>query len=110
MKSSHGANFAFACSARRLSSSVALKAILGEVVRLPTDVEDACLRYGVSPLVGRSTSVWRTQTTDVWAVFRFPGLQLLSLVFSATQFPLMMKGARLMEAEPEPAEPEAGGP
>ena len=90
-----------------------LKAILGEVVRLPDPMwRTLAWRYGVFFLLvaGLNEFVWRTQSTDVWAVFRFPGLQLLSLVFSATQFPLMMKGARAMEAEPEEAEPEARRP
>jgi len=90
-----------------------LKAILGEVVRLPDPMwKTLAWRYGVFFLLvaGLNEFVWRTQSTGVWAVFRFPGLQLLSLAFSATQFPLMMKGARAMEAEPEASEPEAGGP
>ena len=79
-----------------------LKAILGEVVRLPEPMwKTLALRYGVYFLLvaGLNEVVWRTQTDEVWAMFRFPGLQLLALAFSATQFPLMMKGARMMEAE-----------
>ena len=79
-----------------------LKVILGEVVALPEPVwRTLAWRYGVFFLVvaALNEAVWRTQSTEFWAVFRFPGLQLLSLAFSATQFPLMMKGARAMEAE-----------
>jgi intracellular septation protein len=79
-----------------------LKGILGEVVRLPDPMwKTLAFRYGVYFLFVAALNevVWRTQTTDVWAIFRFPGLQLLSLAFSATQFPLMMKGARAMEAD-----------
>ena len=86
-----------------------LKAILGEVVRLPEPMwKTLAWRYGVYFVLvaGLNEAVWRTQSDDVWAVFRFPGLQLLALAFSATQFPLMMKGARLMEAETG-AEPPA---
>jgi len=79
-----------------------LKVILGEVVALPEAVwRTLAWRYGLFFLLVAvlNEAVWRTQTTEVWAVFRFPGLQLLSLAFSATQFPLMMKGARAMEEE-----------
>ena len=86
-----------------------LKAILGEVVQLPEPMwKTLAWRYGVYFLLvaALNEAVWRTQSDDVWAVFRVPGLQLLALAFSATQFPLMMKGARMMEAE-EPVEPPA---
>jgi intracellular septation protein len=36
-------------------------------------------------------AVWRTQPESTWIWFRMPGLQILSLVFSLTQLPLMMK-------------------
>ena len=49
--------------------------------------------------------VWRTQPDEIWVLFRMPGLQLLALFFSATQFPLMLKGAKAMEAEGEAETP-----
>ncbi len=42
--------------------------------------------------------VWRTQPDAVWVVFRFPGLLIASLLFSATQIPMMMKDASALEA------------
>jgi intracellular septation protein len=78
------------------------------VVALPEPIwRTLAWRYGAFFLVVAvlNEAVWRTQSTEFWAVFRFPGLQLLSLAFSATQFPLMMKGARAMEAQAE-AEPD----
>ena len=91
-----------------------LKLILGEVIRLPDDLwRKLTLRYGVFFLLVAVLNevVWRTQPDAVWVVFRMPGLQLLALAFSATQFPLMMKGERLMEAEAaaqadRPSEPD----
>ena len=79
-----------------------LKLILGEVIRLPDHLwRTLALRYGVFFLgvAILNEVVWRTQPDEVWVLFRMPGLQILALVFSATQFPLMIKGARMMEAE-----------
>jgi intracellular septation protein len=90
-----------------------LKLILGEVIRLPDDLwRTLTLRYGVFFLVVAVLNevVWRTQPDEVWVVFRMPGLQLLALAFSATQFPLMMKGARLMEAESKAEAPAERDP
>ena len=84
-----------------------LKAVLGEVIRLPDPLwRRLAIRYGLFFLcvAALNEAVWRTQPTAVWAVFRFPGLQLLALAFSATQFPLMMRGARAMEAQAEGGE------
>jgi intracellular septation protein len=81
-----------------------LKVILGEVIRLPDDLwRTLAMRYGVFFLAVAILNevVWRTQPDDVWVLFRMPGLQLLALAFSATQFPLMLRGARAMEAETE---------
>ena len=79
-----------------------LKLVLGEVIRLPDDLwRTLALRYGLFFLAVAVLNefVWRTQPDDVWVIFRMPGLQLLALAFSATQFPLMLRGARAMEAE-----------
>ena len=89
-----------------------LKLMLGEVIRLPDQVwRTLAVRYGLFFLAVSIANevVWRTQPDSVWVLFRMPGLQLLALAFSATQFPLMMKGARLMEAEAKaeaPPEPD----
>jgi len=77
-----------------------LKAVLGEVVRLPDPLwRTLAIRYGVyfALVAALNEFVWRTQPEATWVLFRMPGLQLLSLAFSATQFPLMMRGAKAME-------------
>ncbi len=58
------------------------------------------LRFGVFFLVLAVANevVWRTQPDAVWVVFRFPGLLVASLLFSATQIPLMLKDASAQEA------------
>ena len=58
-----------------------LKALLGEALRLPD-------------------AAWRTQPEEVWVYFRFPGLQILALLFSFTQVPLMMKHHQTEEPPP----------
>jgi intracellular septation protein len=77
-----------------------IKMVLGEVIKMPDSMwRNLSIRYGVYFLLvaGLNEFVWRTQDDATWAVFRFPGLQLMALVFSATQFPLMLKGAKAME-------------
>lgn len=95
----------------RLLGKLPLKLVLGEVLQLPDTLwRKLSVRYGVFFLLVAILNeiVWRTQSTETWAVFRFPGLQLLSLAFSATQFPLILRGAKAMEAvQPRPAGPEA---
>lgn len=58
------------------------------------------LRFGLFFLVLAAANevVWRTQPDAVWVVFRFPGLLIASLLFSATQIPLMMKDSAKLEA------------
>ena len=46
-------------------------------------------------------AVWRTQPDSVWILFRFPGLQVLSLLFALTQVPMMMKDMKALEAAAE---------
>lgn len=71
-----------------------LKALMGEALKLPDKAwRTLTLRYGLFFLcvAALNEAVWRTQPETVWIWFRMPGLQILSLVFTATQLPLMMK-------------------
>jgi len=71
-----------------------LKALMGEALKLPDEAwRTLTLRYGLFFLCVAvlNEAVWRTQPETVWVWFRMPGLLLLSLVFSLTQLPLMMK-------------------
>ena len=45
--------------------------------------------------------VWRTQPDSIWVPFRFPGLLILSVLFSLTQVPAMMKDMKAAEAAAE---------
>jgi len=71
-----------------------LKALLGEAIMLPDAAwRTLTLRYGLFFLCVAvlNEAIWRTQPESIWIWFRMPGLQILSLVFSLTQLPLMMK-------------------
>jgi len=71
-----------------------LKALLGEAITLPDAAwRTLTLRYGLFFLsvAVLNEAIWRTQPESIWIWFRMPGLQILSLVFSLTQLPLMMK-------------------
>jgi intracellular septation protein len=58
------------------------------------------LRFGFFFLVlaALNEAVWRTQPDTVWALFRFPGALIISLIFSFTQVPMMMREAKALEA------------
>ena len=77
-----------------------LKALLGDALKLPDPAwRTLTLRFGVFVLLTAILNevVWRTQPDSVWIWFRMPGLQVLALVFSLTQVPLMLK-----HTEPKP--------
>ena len=48
--------------------------------------------------------VWRTQSDSVWVLFRFPGLMVLTLVFSVAHAPFLMKYLKGEEIPPPPPE------
>lgn len=73
-----------------------LKALLGDALKLPDPAwRTLTLRYGLFFLFTAvlNEAVWRTQPDGVWIWFRMPGLQILALVFSLSQVPLMLKHA-----------------
>ncbi len=65
------------------------------------------LRFAIFFLVMAvlNEAVWRTQTTDVWVMFKVFGLFGMTMVFSLAQVPLMTRH-RLPEAAEEPSEHE----
>lgn len=73
-----------------------LKMLLGDAFPM-TDAgwRTLTLRYGVFFLAMASLNefVWRTQPDATWVVFRFPGLLILTVIFSMSQAPMMMKHA-----------------
>ncbi len=65
------------------------------------------LRFAIFFLVmaALNEAVWRTQSTDVWVLFKVFGLFGLTMLFSFAQVPLMSRH-RLPEAAAEPSEHE----
>jgi intracellular septation protein len=83
-----------------------LKLLLGEAFDMPEAAwRSLTLRYGVffAVLAALNEAVWRTQSEPTWVLFRFPGLMVLTLAFSLTQAPFLMK--HLKDAEPPPPPP-----
>jgi intracellular septation protein len=84
-----------------------LKLLLGEAFEMPDPVwRKLTLRYGVFflAMAALNEAVWRTQAEQTWVWFRFPGLMLLTLVFSFAQAPLLMKYLKGQEVPPPPPE------
>jgi len=81
-----------------------LKGLFGEALTLSeAGWRKLTVRYGVFFLAMAvlNEAVWRTQPDAVWVIFRFPGLQLLSVAFALTQVPMMMKDMKAAEAAAE---------
>ena len=79
-----------------------VKLLMGQAISLPEPAwRKLTLRFGVFflALAVCNEIIWRTQPDAVWVMFRFPGLLILSLLFSATQLPAMIRGAQLADAE-----------
>lgn len=71
-----------------------LKVLMGDAFHLPDAVvRTLTLRYALFFffLAGLNEAVWRTQTTVVWGLFKFPGMLILIFLFAMSQAPLMMK-------------------
>jgi intracellular septation protein len=80
-----------------------LKLLMGEAMQMPDEGwRKLTLNYGLFflALAVLNEIVWRTQSEATWVLFRFPGLLILSVVFSFAQVPLMMKYAKTDEPPP----------
>ena len=86
-----------------------VKLLMGQAITLSDAAwRRLTLRFGLFFLVmaAMNEAIWRTQPDAVWVAFRFPGLIVLSLLFSATQVPGMMKDASALEAAVRLSEPQ----
>ena len=86
-----------------------VKLLMGQAIALSDAAwRRLTLRFGLFFLAMAVLNevIWRTQPDAVWVAFRFPGLIVLSLLFSATQVPGMMKDANAMEAALRLSEPQ----
>ncbi len=88
-----------------------LKMLMGsELVMTEAVWRTFTLRYGLFffAMAILNEVIWRTQSEDLWVNFKVFGILGLTLVFSISQGPLIMKGMKEAEAEGGPApDPEA---
>jgi intracellular septation protein len=80
-----------------------LRMLMGEAIQMPEEGwRRLTLHYAIFflALAGLNEFVWRTQSDDFWVGFRFPGMLLLTMLFSFSQVPLMMKYAKTDEPPP----------
>ncbi|MDP3750127.1 MAG: inner membrane-spanning protein YciB [Phenylobacterium sp.] len=80
-----------------------LKLLMGESIQMPDEGwRRLTLHYAVFflALAALNEAVWRTQPDDIWVAFRFPGILILTVIFSFAQVPLMMKYAKTDEPPP----------
>ncbi len=78
-----------------------IKLIMNDTLKLSdSGWKSLTLRFGLFflALALLNEAVWRTQPDTVWALFRFPGALIISLIFSFTQVPMMMREAKALEA------------
>jgi intracellular septation protein len=78
-----------------------LKALMGDAFHLPDPVvRTLTLRYALFffALAAANEVIWRTQSTRIWGLYKFPGTAILIFLFAMSQAPLMMK--HMPEDEP----------
>ena len=81
-----------------------LKALFSTAINLsPAVWRRLTIRYGVFflAMAALNEAVWRTQPDSVWVLFKFPGMEVLILLFSASQVPMMMKDMKAIETAAE---------
>jgi intracellular septation protein len=82
-----------------------LKLVLGDSFDMPEaawrrlTINYALLFLGLAVL---NEFVWRTQPEATWVLFRFPGMMVLTLVFSIAHAPLLMRYVKTGELPPPP--------
>lgn len=84
-----------------------LKLVLGEAFDMPDATwRRLTLNYAgfFLGLAALNEFVWRTQTDETWVYFRFPGMMIITVVFSVAHAPLLMKYVKAEELPPPPTE------
>ena len=84
-----------------------LKLVLGDAFDMPDATwRQLTLNYAgfFLLLAVLNEFVWRTQTDGTWVFFRFPGMMILTVVFSIAHAPLLMKYVKAEELPPPPTE------
>lgn len=84
-----------------------LKLMLGEAFAMPPEVWRKLTFHFAGLFVGLAVLneiVWRTQPEATWVLFRFPGLMVITLVFSLAHMPILMKYIKAEDMPPPPTE------
>ena len=84
-----------------------VKLLMGDAIALSdAGWRRLTLRYGLFFLAMAVLNevIWRTQPDATWVLFKFPGLAVLTVLFSFSQIPGMLKDAKAMEAAARVAE------
>lgn len=82
-----------------------LKALIGDDLQLPDAVaRTITVRYALMffAMAAANEVIWRTQSTRIWGLYKFPGTMIIIFVFFLSQLPLIMKHT---PDDPEPEEP-----
>ncbi len=82
-----------------------LKLLLGDALILPDEVwRKLTLRFGCLyvALAAVNILIWRTQTEETWVLFKTFGLEVMTVLFTLTQVPLLMKYMEADELPPPP--------
>lgn len=82
-----------------------LKLLLGDALVLPDEVwRKLTLRFGCLYVVLAAVNIliWRTQTEETWVLFKTFGLEVVTVLFTLTQVPLLMKYMAVDELPPPP--------
>ena len=91
----------------RLFQHNPLKALMDHALVMPEAAwRRLTLNYALFflAMAGVNEAVRRTQSDMVWAWFHFPGAQILAVLFSFSQVPLIMKNAHVAHPPPPPTE------
>ena len=84
-----------------------LKMLLGEALTLPDEVwRKLTVRFGLLYVVLAIVNIviWRTQSEATWVLFKTFGLEVMTLVFSLTQLPLLLKHMDASDVPPPPSQ------
>ena len=84
-----------------------LKMLLGEALTLPDEVwRKLTVRFGLLYVVLAIVNIviWRTQSEATWVMFKTFGLEVMTLVFSLTQLPLLLKHMEASDLPPPPSQ------
>lgn len=84
-----------------------LKLMLGDAFDMPAATwRRLTLNYAAffAVLAVANEIVWRTQPDDIWVLFRFPGLMIVTFAFSIAHAPLLMKYIKTADPPPPPTE------